>query len=127
MIEDGIRPHVDRFLLDGSNRTHLIETEIRDPMSLSVDPDNRRLYWTDHGRSNIESIGYDGEERRHFRHSLSSPYGIALLRTLAGELQIYWTDNYLNSVYWSTLDARSDQHHYIMSKFARIFLPITFI
>lgn len=60
----GNRPKIERAAMDGSRRQVLISSNITWPNGLALDKTGGRLYWTDGGRSVIESVKLDGTDRK---------------------------------------------------------------
>lgn len=52
--------HIDRILMDGSKRTHVIEEGLLGPIALIYDRDLHRVFWSDASTGNIESTSADG-------------------------------------------------------------------
>lgn len=53
--------HIDRFAMDGSGRTHVIEQDLVGPISLHYDSDVHRVFFADAGTGNIESTSVEGK------------------------------------------------------------------
>ena len=51
---------IESALLDGSERSVLINQDIEWPAGLAIDHPNRRLYWTDTKKRTIETVTIDG-------------------------------------------------------------------
>lgn len=60
----GSRPKIERAGMDGNRRQVLISNNITWPNGLALDKKLKRLYWTDGGRSVIESVKLDGTDRQ---------------------------------------------------------------
>jgi sugar lactone lactonase YvrE len=62
----GNRPKIEKAGMDGSRRQVLISHNITWPNGLVLDKESSRIYWTDGGRSVIESVKLDGTDRKVF-------------------------------------------------------------
>lgn len=51
-------------LMDGTNDEPFVRDDIHWPNGLTLDLSNQRLYWTDAKKMSIESIRWDGTDRR---------------------------------------------------------------
>ncbi|XP_034243195.1 prolow-density lipoprotein receptor-related protein 1 isoform X1 [Thrips palmi] len=77
--------------LDGTRRATLIETDLEEPHSIVVDPQEGKIFWTDWGKkARIESAQMDG----HGRHTLVGdhvlwPTGLAMDYQAR---RLYWVD-----------------------------------
>ncbi|XP_025835220.1 vitellogenin receptor [Agrilus planipennis] len=69
--------HIDRMLMDGTSRTHVIEQGLLGPVNLMYDFQLSRVFWTDFDTGNIESTSIEGDDRHGFRSLLTNPTGIA--------------------------------------------------
>lgn len=52
--------HIDRFHMDGTKRTHVIEDGLLGPITLTYDRELHRVFWADAATGNIESTSVDG-------------------------------------------------------------------
>ncbi|XP_074926235.1 low-density lipoprotein receptor-related protein 2 [Chelonoidis abingdonii] len=83
-------PKVERAFMDGTNRQDLIKTKLGWPAGITLDIISKRLYWVDSRFDYIETVTYDGLQRRTIAHGGSlvpHPYGISLF-----EHNVYFTD-----------------------------------
>ncbi|XP_048725147.2 low-density lipoprotein receptor-related protein 2 isoform X1 [Caretta caretta] len=83
-------PKVERAFMDGTNRQDLIKTKLGWPAGITLDIVSKRLYWVDSRFDYIETVTYDGLQRRTIAHGGSvvpHPYGISLF-----EHNVYFTD-----------------------------------
>jgi hypothetical protein len=55
---------IESSFLDGSGRITLVSSKISWPSSIVADTPNGRLYWADPKQKVIESIAFDGDDRR---------------------------------------------------------------
>ncbi|KAK3611819.1 hypothetical protein CHS0354_040490 [Potamilus streckersoni] len=76
--------------LSGKNRKSLISSNLVMPISLAADYGARRIYWVDSGRYTLESITYEGKERKIIlRDSNHNFHDLALYKDY-----LYVTDSY---------------------------------
>ncbi|XP_019378305.1 PREDICTED: low-density lipoprotein receptor-related protein 2 [Gavialis gangeticus] len=83
-------PKVERAFMDGTNRQDLIKTKLGWPAGITLDIVSKRLYWVDSRFDYIETVTYDGLQRRTVAHGgslIPHPYGISLF-----EHNVYFTD-----------------------------------
>ncbi|KAK3611820.1 hypothetical protein CHS0354_040492 [Potamilus streckersoni] len=67
--------------LSGKNRKSLISSNLIMPISLAADYGARRIYWIDSGRYTLESITYEGKERKiFFKTSYNSFFDLAVYK-----------------------------------------------
>lgn len=52
-----------RYDLLGGQRRVLVDTKIRRPSGIAVDPITKTVYWTDSQRDVIEGMDYNGRKR----------------------------------------------------------------
>lgn len=79
--------NVEKAALDGSNRTRLISDGLR-IVDVTLDYEKKLIYWCDRGKKSIESINYDGYERKILlNQSLENPVSLAFLDDI-----LYWMD-----------------------------------
>lgn len=65
LFED-FSPHIDRLNMDGGNRLHVIEINVKGPvLSLFYDPELHRILWTDPIKEEISSVAVDGKNATH--------------------------------------------------------------
>ncbi|KYB26208.1 vitellogenin receptor isoform X1 [Tribolium castaneum] len=88
--------HVDRFLMDGTSRTHPIENGLLGPISLYYDSDIHRILIADSGTRNIESTSVEGDDRHGFRSLQTNPIGITSLKS-----EVFWVNRNSKELYWA--------------------------
>lgn len=77
---------IGRLDMDGTNQLILVNGHnISWPNGLAID--NERLYWTDAKFDRIESINFDGSDRKVVIPSTQHTFGLAVDNTY-----IYWSD-----------------------------------
>lgn len=91
----GRTANIQKMALDGSRRTAVVTTDIVAPASLCADDVSERLFWSDPHRGTIESVKYDGNDRRFEKSHLASPVSLAV-----SDDRIFWTDMYSREVHW---------------------------
>ena len=103
----GQTAQIERAFLDGSDRRVLHNTNLLQPVGITVDYDDMRIYWSDAGLDAIEFSNLDGSGRMAVETEASGlfyPYAL----TVAGST-LFWTDWETNSVYATHKDHGSDQ------------------
>ena len=65
-----VGPKIERTDLSGQNRV-VLTRDVTAPVALSVDYGTNRVYWLDSGRQTLESMLWDGSDRRTFNIGLS--------------------------------------------------------
>lgn len=78
--EIGYQSTIQTALMEGTNRSILVQDKLRWPVGLALDAPARRLYWCDSKLRRVESIGLNVRDRRLVRHFVISdmPTTIAL-------------------------------------------------
>ncbi|KAJ8038344.1 Low-density lipoprotein receptor-related protein 6 [Holothuria leucospilota] len=64
----GSDPKIERAEGDGKNRLVLVNSDIVSPRSLTIDLEERALYWIDAVTNNLETINFDGTSRKMLRN-----------------------------------------------------------
>lgn len=87
--DKGRVPKIERARLDGSGRRVLINETISFATGLTLDLENKKIYWCDSRLDTIERMDYDGSNREVLldKTYLENPQGLAVYRD-----QIYWID-----------------------------------
>ena len=88
----GEEPKIERAEMDGSNRRVIIKQDIHWPNGLTLDYNNKKVYWTDSKLLYIKKANYDGSNSKSIFKSagqcvLGHPFALTLY-----ENKIYWTD-----------------------------------
>ena len=68
----GRNAKIERATTDGRDRTELINSRLKSPRGIAVDRVERRVYWVDQEEGVIESITYDGSDRKFLRRGLQN-------------------------------------------------------
>ena len=76
----GNSPKIERASLSGSQRLAIVTTNLHWPNGIDLDEGNKRIYWVDAGLDKIESVDYNGNNRKVvlLYHGLH-PFGVALV------------------------------------------------
>ncbi|KAM9664148.1 low-density lipoprotein receptor-related protein 2 [Trichechus inunguis] len=83
-------PTVERAFMDGSARKNLVKSKLGWPAGITLDIVSKRVYWVDSRFDYIETVTYDGLQRRTVVHGgllIPHPYGISVF-----EEQLFFTD-----------------------------------
>lgn len=78
--EVGYQPAIQTALMEGRNRSVLVQNKLNWPIGLALDVPARRLYWCDSKLRRVESVTLDGRDRHLVREFVDSdkPTTIAL-------------------------------------------------
>lgn len=88
---------IERASMDGKERVVLHSVGINQPLGITCDYTNQRVYWCDAGYERIEYSFYDGSGRTVLI-SGSDGVGFPFDLTIYGDL-LYWTDWLENTIY----------------------------
>ena len=96
----GAAAAIERSALDGSDRTALVKDNITWPNGVTLDTGAKLVYWIDASHDTINSVDYNGNNRKiifeDLSLSLSKFHGFDL--DITGD-SIYFTDWLQNSIY----------------------------
>lgn len=93
----GKTPKIEQSFMDGSGRRIIIDSDLSQPNSITVDYISEKIYWSDSDLDKIEYAKYDGTERMSVETEDSGLlYPFAL--TVAGDI-LFWTDWVTNAMY----------------------------
>lgn len=67
---------LDRALLDGSERTPLVNKKIVYPCGVTVDLPTKHVYWVDKFLDSVERVDYNGQNRRTIYRGVRSNFDI---------------------------------------------------
>lgn len=84
---------IERSLLDGSERKVIVKTGISLPRSVTVDCVTHDVYWVDAIVDAIQSVSFNGGNRRYIQTNTPNPYGLAVF-----DSYVYWVDRNLQKV-----------------------------
>ena len=59
----GVTPKIEKSNLDGSTRVTLATSNLQWPNGITIDRQNRLVFWVDAAKDRVESIGYHGNNR----------------------------------------------------------------
>lgn len=92
----GAPAKIERASMDGSNIRALHFNDLVEPNGLTIDLQSQipRIYWTDGVQQRIEYSNFDGTGRNILISNLLHPFAITLESSL-----IYWTDWQNHSIY----------------------------
>ncbi|XP_065219614.1 vitellogenin receptor-like [Planococcus citri] len=80
--------------MDGSDETVLVSEGLRHPMSLTLDENSQKVYWTDCDLGEIESIQFNGNNRKKwFSESRKNIFTISVF-----EGNVFWTEEKNNII-----------------------------
>ena len=102
----GVTAQIERAFMDGSERRVLHDADLVQPVGITVDYNDWRVYWSDVGLDRIEFSSIDGSGRTVVETEGSGLYHPFAL-TLA-DSTLFWTDWETNSVYATHKDHGSD-------------------
>ncbi|KAK9873892.1 hypothetical protein WA026_002245 [Henosepilachna vigintioctopunctata] len=88
--------HLDRFLMDGTGRTHVMDQGVIGPIDLYFDRDLHRLFFADAGTGNIETTSIDGDDRHQFTTLDGNPVSIAGLQK-----DLFWVNEHSKKLSWA--------------------------
>uniref|UniRef100_A0A672JCA6 Low density lipoprotein receptor-related protein 2b n=1 Tax=Salarias fasciatus TaxID=181472 RepID=A0A672JCA6_SALFA len=83
----GTPAKIERATLGGNFRTAIIQTDLTTPNGLTIDYEDRMLYWADASRDRIERSTLTGENRQVVVQGVQNPFAMTVF-----EQDIYWTD-----------------------------------
>lgn len=90
----GTNGKIFRTTMAGSLKKAIIDKDLSQPSGLTIDYEDRMLYWTDAVREKIERSQLDGSDREVLVSATIYPFAITVFRNY-----IYWTDLQLRGVY----------------------------
>ena len=98
----GAHPKIEKAFLSGNQRVAIVSTYLFYPNGIELDRGNKRIFWVDAGYDRVESMNYNGKNRKVLLqlHGLH-PFGLVLVAPF-----LFFTDwNTYNGVH--KLDATS--------------------
>ena len=93
----GIPAKIEKAFMDGSKRSAIIHSGLSRPVSLTIDYNEQRIYWSDVDLYRLEYCDYEGSSCSIVETEASGllyPYAL----TIADDL-LFWTDWATDSVY----------------------------
>lgn len=97
---------IERAFLDGNDRRVILNTDLSQPVGLTIDYNEQRIYWSDVDLDRLEYSNYDGSGRSVVETEASGllhPFAL----TVGNDL-LFWTDWVTNSVYATHKEHGSD-------------------
>lgn len=88
--------HIDRFEMDGTGRTHIIEQGLIGPIALFYEFGLHRVFWADAGSGLIETVSVEGDGRHGFRSLRTSPVSLASLSQ-----DLFWANEMSTTLIWT--------------------------
>lgn len=79
----GTHPKIEKASLSGNQRVTVVTTYLFNPNGIDLDRGNKRIFWVDAGYDTVESINYNGRNRKilYQQHGLH-PIGVTLIAPL---------------------------------------------
>ncbi|CAH1789469.1 unnamed protein product [Owenia fusiformis] len=110
------KPRIERALMDGSIRHTIVSKKILEPVSLSIDFVNLRIYWADARHDMIETVDYFGQNRRTvISGSLNIPHSYDMSMF---ENMVFWAD-------WTKMGIMTSTKYNNESTVSQIFMDTT--
>ena len=73
-------PRIEKASLSGNQRVTIVTTHLYLPSGIELDKGNKRIFWVDAGYGRVETIDYDGNNRKTlFQHDGLHLFGVALI------------------------------------------------
>jgi len=78
--EVGTYPKIQQASLNGGQRVTVVTTFLYLPNGIELDRGNKRIFWVDAGYDSVESVDYNGSNRKIlFQEDGLHPYGVVLI------------------------------------------------
>ncbi|XP_028982602.1 vitellogenin receptor-like [Diachasma alloeum] len=89
--------HIDRMSMAGGERSRFLKNNFRGPrVALAFDAETERIFLADQGTGRIESVSFDGKDRKLLYLHLNKPVSLAIL----GD-EVFWTLQNSTTIFWS--------------------------
>lgn len=86
----GTYPKIEKASLSGNQRVTIVTTHLYLPNGIELDKGNKRIFWVDAGYDSVETVDYNGNNRKKlFQHDGLHPFGVALIAPF-----LFFTDWY---------------------------------
>ncbi|KAJ1530888.1 hypothetical protein ONE63_005730 [Megalurothrips usitatus] len=100
----GSKPLIEAAGMDGKGRKPFISDRLLAPAALAIDPEFKRLYWTDSKLGEVNRINVDGTgERLVVVDHLPHPLGVAVY-----DNRLYWTDGATHTIHVQKEDGKKN-------------------
>jgi len=78
--DTGAFPKIEKAFLSGNQRVTIVKTHLFHPYGIELDRGNKRIFWVDAGYEIVESVNYNGSNRKilYQLHGLK-PFGVVLV------------------------------------------------
>ena len=78
--EVGTYPKIEQASLNGNQRVTVVATSLHLPNGIELDRGNKRIFWVDAGYDRVETVDYNGKNRKIlFQLDGLHPYGVVLI------------------------------------------------
>ncbi|XP_042878926.1 low-density lipoprotein receptor-related protein 6-like [Penaeus japonicus] len=120
----GENPKIERAGMDGDSATRkvIVKDEIFWPNGLTVDYDQRVIYWADARLSYIASVDFHGEKRtKVVKKKLPHPFALTYFNHT-----LYWTDWETRSIHYCSItkNRTCDQHHQLGTNLSPMYIHV---
>lgn len=76
----GDYPKIEKASVSGNQRVVIVATQLYLPNGIELDRGNKRIFWVDAGYDSVETIDYNGNNRKKlFQQDGLHPFGVALI------------------------------------------------
>ena len=76
----GTKKKIERASLNGDQRVAIVTKSLYYPNGMELDRGNKRIFWVDAGYGTVESVDYNGKNRKLlYRLSGLHPFGLTLI------------------------------------------------
>ena len=101
----GSSPKIEKATLSGNQRVAIVSSNLQWPNGIELDRGNKRVFWVDAGMDRVESVDYEGNNRKLLKRITGfHPFGVALIAPF-----LFFTD-WTTSSLLHTLDADTGDH-----------------
>ena len=74
----GAKPKIEKASMSGNQRVAIVTSIIQRPNGIELDRGNKRIFWVDSGTDRVESVDYNGNNRKLIAR-INDPFGVALV------------------------------------------------
>ena len=76
----GTNAKIERASLNGGQRVTIVTKSLYFPNGMELDRGNKRIFWVDAGYGKVESVDYNGNDRKLlYQLSGAQPFGLTLI------------------------------------------------